>query len=313
MATTKFKFGAYDSTKNGSPFTDPSYVTVVSETEGRKELGYPLLEIADYLNNFVGGNDTNISNIETDISSLKSKTDTTNKNVSTNATNISSLQSGLNTANTNISKNASNITSLQSGLNTTNSNVSKNASNITTLQNGLATTNTNVSKNASDISSLKTKTDTINTNVTTNANSIKSLQTSLATTNSNVSTNASNITKLNNELNSNVSSLNSAIQTNTNNINTNKNNISTLTTNLNKFKGGSLGAFLTKKSSTDFDVSWSDITLSDIKELISTVKSLVEAMNYIELLAPLEIDDSETMLMFNDELPLLASFDFKEN
>lgn len=46
----KFKFGAYDSTITDSPFLDSSYVNPSSENETRKQMGYPLVELKNYIN-----------------------------------------------------------------------------------------------------------------------------------------------------------------------------------------------------------------------------------------------------------------------
>lgn len=46
----EFKYGQYDRTKSGSPFEDTTYVQIINEQEARKQLGYPLSELADFLN-----------------------------------------------------------------------------------------------------------------------------------------------------------------------------------------------------------------------------------------------------------------------
>lgn len=49
----KFTYGQYDATETGSPYNDSSYITVASEQEARKQLGYPLTELKDFINNVV--------------------------------------------------------------------------------------------------------------------------------------------------------------------------------------------------------------------------------------------------------------------
>ncbi len=46
----EFKYGQYDRDKSGSPFEDPTYVQIINEQEARKQLGFPLAELATFLN-----------------------------------------------------------------------------------------------------------------------------------------------------------------------------------------------------------------------------------------------------------------------
>lgn len=46
----EFKYGQYDKGKSGSPFEDSTYVQIINEQEARKQLGFPLVELATFLN-----------------------------------------------------------------------------------------------------------------------------------------------------------------------------------------------------------------------------------------------------------------------
>ena len=46
----EFKYGQYNRDKSGSPFEDSTYVQIINEQEARKQLGFPLMELATFLN-----------------------------------------------------------------------------------------------------------------------------------------------------------------------------------------------------------------------------------------------------------------------
>lgn len=46
----EFKYGQYNRDKGGSPFEDSTYVQIINEQEARKQLGFPLAELATFLN-----------------------------------------------------------------------------------------------------------------------------------------------------------------------------------------------------------------------------------------------------------------------
>lgn len=46
----EFKYGQYNRDKSGSPFEDSTYVQIINEQEARKQLGFPLAELATFLN-----------------------------------------------------------------------------------------------------------------------------------------------------------------------------------------------------------------------------------------------------------------------
>lgn len=60
----KFKFGTYDSTNNESPFLDSSYTEPSNEQDTRKQLGYPLVEVKNKINEITS---TNILDLEYEV------------------------------------------------------------------------------------------------------------------------------------------------------------------------------------------------------------------------------------------------------
>jgi predicted nucleic acid-binding Zn-ribbon protein len=174
------------------------------------------------LQNTLTTSNGNISQLQTDLTSLTST-------VNTNTTDITTAEGNITTNTTNITTNASDISTLSNNLTTTNANVSQNATNITTLD-------TTVTSNTNAISSNDTDIATANTNITTNANAISTLQNDLNTAEADIVQNATNHTNLTSTVNSNTTSIHpnaGNITTANTNISTNASAISTLQNELN--------------------------------------------------------------------------------
>ncbi|AMQ10598.1 autotransporter adhesin [Brazilian marseillevirus] len=214
----------------------------------------------------VAQNTADIAVLETDVSGLNTTVSTLQGQVTTNTTNIGTLQTqvsantlnigtlqgevgtiqgDIGTLQTDVAANTANIGTLQGDVSTLQGQVATNTTNIGVLQGDVSTLQTQVASNTSNITTLQgqvaTNTSnigTLQTDVAANTSSITTLQGQVSTNTTNIATNTSNITALQGQvatnttnigtLQTNVTTLQGQTATNTTNIATNTSNITTL-------------------------------------------------------------------------------------
>jgi alpha-tubulin suppressor-like RCC1 family protein len=154
----------------------------------------------DQLNNSVTNMMSDISSIKQQLTDLSGVIDTNVSNVSTITANISTNTANISTNTANISTNISTITDLSGVVDTNIANIATNTSTITDLSGVVDTKNTtfttNIATNTSTITDLSGVVDTNIANIATNTSTITDLSGVVDTNIANIATNTSTITDL---------------------------------------------------------------------------------------------------------------------
>lgn len=128
------------------------------------------------INTNISSNDSDISGLTSRMTTAESDIDDLESDVASNDTDIASLQTRMSSAETNITSNDSDISSLQSRMTTAESDIDTVESDLSSLSTRMTTAESDIDSAESDISALQSSVSTNTSNISTNASDILVLE-----------------------------------------------------------------------------------------------------------------------------------------